>query len=201
MTRPELVHSLVCVGANYTNDAQTTAANALFDAEILEREHPEFAAALAGFHDPHHHPGYWRELVDQIKANLAMAPACTEADLAHPGPDASDCRETDPWANLDQMLTMRRAIPQAEMLILNHAEWTMANHLAVRPSRRRGTGRPGLPRSACRSSPCLSWTAKGSARAPAASGPTFGAGVVAVARYARCLDFLCHECSALGCNY
>ena len=80
MTRPELVHSLVCVGANYTNDAQTTAANALFDAEILEREHPEFAAALAGFHDPHHHPGYWRELVDQIKANLAMAPAYTEAD-------------------------------------------------------------------------------------------------------------------------
>ena len=79
--RPALVRSLVCIGVNYTNDEQCTAANAIFDAGALEREHPEFAQALAAFHDPHHHPGYWRELVGQIKANLAVSPALTEAHL------------------------------------------------------------------------------------------------------------------------
>jgi pimeloyl-ACP methyl ester carboxylesterase len=81
LARPALVRSLVCIGVNYTNDEQCTAANAIFDAGALEREHPEFAQALAAFHDPHHHPGYWRELVGQIKANLAVSPALTEAHL------------------------------------------------------------------------------------------------------------------------
>lgn len=131
MTRPDLVRSLVCVGANYTNDEQTTAANAGIDAEVLEREHPEFAEMLAGFHDPHHHPGYWRELVGQLKANLAVAPAYTEADLARiHAPTLLIAGETDLWGNVDQMVTMRRVIPRSEMLILNHAgmDW-LSNHV------------------------------------------------------------------------
>ena len=130
MTRPELVRSLVLVGANYYNDEQVREANAVIDPDVLEREHPEFAAALAGFHDPHHHPGYWRELVGQLQANLAVAPAYTEADLRRiPTPTLLIAGETDPWGNLDQMLAMRRNIPHAEMLILNHAGMDeLANH-------------------------------------------------------------------------
>jgi pimeloyl-ACP methyl ester carboxylesterase len=137
MTRPELVRTLVCVGANYLNDAQVKEANKLVDAEVLEREHPDFAAALAdfaaalaGFHDPHHHPGYWRELVGQLQANLAVAPAYTEADLRRiPTPTLLIAGETDLWGNLDQMLAMRRNIPHSEMLILNHAGLDeLANH-------------------------------------------------------------------------
>jgi pimeloyl-ACP methyl ester carboxylesterase len=130
MARPELVRSLVLVGANYTNDEQVQAANASIDPDVFEREHPEFAEMLAGFHDVHHHPGYWRELMEQIKANLAHNPAYTEADLTHiQAPTLLIAGETDPWANLDQMLTMRRAIPHAEMLILNHAGMDeLANH-------------------------------------------------------------------------
>ncbi len=131
MTRPELVASLVCVGANYVNDEQCRAANALFDPEAIEREHPDFAAALAHYHDPHHHPGYWRELVGQVAANIAVAPAWDEADLARvAAPALLIAGERDPWANLGQMLAMRRAIPAAEMLILNHAGMdAMANHI------------------------------------------------------------------------
>lgn len=131
MTRPELVGALVCVGANYYIDEQCLAASALFDAETIEREHPDFAAALGGYHDPHHHPGYWRELVGQIRDNIAVAPAWTETDLARVvAPTLLIAGERDPWANPDQMLAMRRAIPDAEMLILNHAGTdAMDNHI------------------------------------------------------------------------
>jgi pimeloyl-ACP methyl ester carboxylesterase len=136
MTRPALVRSLVCVGVNYTNDEQCRAANAMFDADALEREHPMFAEALAGFHDPHHHPGYWRELVGQIKANIAVNPAYTEDDLRRVQvPTLLIAGETDPWGNLDQMLTMRRAIPDAEMLILNHAGMDSFNNHLVQQTR------------------------------------------------------------------
>jgi pimeloyl-ACP methyl ester carboxylesterase len=120
LARPGLVRSLVCVGANYTTDEQGRAANAMFDAEVLDREYPAFAEALAGFHDPHHYPGYWRELVGQIKANIAISPAYTEDDLRRiQAPTLLIAGETDPWANLDQMLSMRRTIPHVEMVVLN----------------------------------------------------------------------------------
>lgn len=131
MTRPELIRTLVLVGANYYNDDQVTAANALFDAAVLEREHPEFAAELARRHDPHHHPGYWRELVGQLQANIAVTPAYTEADLRRiPAPTLLIAGEADPWGNLDQTLALRRNLPHAEMLILNRVGTdSLANHV------------------------------------------------------------------------
>jgi pimeloyl-ACP methyl ester carboxylesterase len=131
MARPELVRSLVLVGANYRNDASTRAANAILDAEVIEREHPDWAGTLADLHDAHHHPGYWRELMDQITANVAIAPDYAEADLARVlAPTLLVAGELDPWANLDQLLVMRRCIPNAELLLLNHAGADpMSNHI------------------------------------------------------------------------
>ncbi len=131
MTRPELVRSLVLVGANFRNDEQTRAANAILSAEVIAREHPDWAAALGELHDAHHGPGYWRELLDQIQANVAVAPDYSEADLGRVrAPTLLVAGETDPWANLDQMLVMRRCIPRAEMLVLNHAGADpMSNHI------------------------------------------------------------------------
>jgi pimeloyl-ACP methyl ester carboxylesterase len=121
MTRTHLVRSLVAVGANYCNDEQVLEANALIDPDALA-EHPEFADALAGFHDTHRHPGYWRELVTCLKNQYATEPNFTEADLARiSAPTLLIAGELDPWGNLNQMLAMRRAIPNVEMLILNHA--------------------------------------------------------------------------------
>jgi pimeloyl-ACP methyl ester carboxylesterase len=120
MVRPALVRSLVCVGTNYTNDEQSRAANAMFDPDVIAQELPAFAAALAGFHDPHHYPGYWRTLVEQIRANIADNPAFTVDDLRRvEAPTLLVAGEADPWANLAQMVTMRQAISRAELLILN----------------------------------------------------------------------------------
>jgi pimeloyl-ACP methyl ester carboxylesterase len=131
MTRPELARTLVCVGANYRNDQHTVAANALFDAEVLEREHPDLVETWIHLHDAHQGAGYWRTLVGQVRALLDAEPNYTEADLrAIPVPTLLIAGETDPWANLDQMLAMRRTIPDSEMLILNHAGMdTLANHV------------------------------------------------------------------------
>ncbi|MDQ3224413.1 MAG: alpha/beta hydrolase [Gemmatimonadota bacterium] len=61
MTRPAVLRSLVCVGANYCVDDHLRRGMELFDAAAIERESPEFAAELARRHDAHHHPGYWRD--------------------------------------------------------------------------------------------------------------------------------------------
>jgi len=131
MTRPELARTLVCVGANYRNDDHTRAANALFDPEALERDHPEFVQDLIRFHDAHQGPGYWRTLVGQVRTMLDAEPNYTEEDLRRiPTPALLIAGETDPWGNLDQMHAMRRSISNSEMLILNHAgRDIMSNHV------------------------------------------------------------------------
>lgn len=81
MTRPELLRSLVCVGANYRMDDHLRRGMALFDATALERESPEFAAELARRHDAHHYAGYWRELVGRVRANVETELNWSEEDL------------------------------------------------------------------------------------------------------------------------
>jgi pimeloyl-ACP methyl ester carboxylesterase len=131
MTRPDLLRSLVCVGANYRQDAQVMAAADHFTPEAMERDSPEWVAAMIATHDPHHYPGYWRELIDQLHAMFLVEPTYTEADLRTiPTPTLLIAGETDPFAHLEQMLAMRRSIPRSEMLILNHAGLdAMANHI------------------------------------------------------------------------
>jgi pimeloyl-ACP methyl ester carboxylesterase len=122
MHRPALLRSLVCVGANYRIDDQLLQGMEFFDPQLLERDHPEFAAELARRHDPHHHPGYWRELVRQVRANVEAELTWTEDDLRRiPVPTLLIMGEADFALSLEQMLEMRRSIPTSEMLILNYA--------------------------------------------------------------------------------
>lgn len=135
MARPELLRSLVCVGANYRTDARLVAdTNRVYDPPRLERVAPDWVAAMERHHDPHHAPGYWRELIGQLRGMLAVEPAFTAADLGRiPVPTLLIAGEADrfasldrPWTpdemgSLDQVLTMRARIPRSELLILNHA--------------------------------------------------------------------------------
>lgn len=131
MTRPDLLRSLICVGANYHVDAQFMESVQDFRPETLEREAPEWVAAMVAAHDTSHYPGYWRELVRQLRAMFLTEPAYSEADLRTiPTPTLLIAGETDRYISLEQTLTMRRNIPHSEMLILNHAGLDPdANHI------------------------------------------------------------------------
>jgi pimeloyl-ACP methyl ester carboxylesterase len=128
MSRPNLLRSLVCVGAFYQIDDPVRAQLRTLEPDAVARDAPEFGEFLATLHDPHHHPGYWRELLRQVVAAIEGEPGCAEADLTRiPVPTLLVVGEADPWGILPQALAMRRAIPHSELLVLNQVpDW---NHL------------------------------------------------------------------------
>ena len=122
MTRPDVARTLVAVGPNYYNDELVEIANQFCDLEALERERPHEMAIFAARHDRNSEPGWWRELYRQLAENLASYPAYTKADLARiPNPTLLIAGGDDLWGNLDQMVDMQKAIPNAELLLVNHA--------------------------------------------------------------------------------
>ena len=122
MTRPDVARSLVAVGPNYYNDEQVIIANQFADLEIMERERPHEMVVMAALHDRGGGAGWWRELFRQLAENLAAYPAYSTEDLARiPNPTLLIAGGNDLWGNLDQMVDMQRAIPNAELLLINNA--------------------------------------------------------------------------------
>jgi len=122
MARPDLVKTLLCLGANYHNDELVIEANRYFDVDRIKRINGK-AEQYAATHDRNKYPGYWRELVRQLAENLVTNPNFRIEDLARiPIPTLLMSGEKDPYANPQQMIDMRRAIPKSEMLIVNNAD-------------------------------------------------------------------------------
>jgi pimeloyl-ACP methyl ester carboxylesterase len=122
LDHPGLLRGLVGIGTNYTNDARTVAELSTLDPDVLERDRPAAAAMLAERHDPYHRPGHWKDLLRWIVASETDAPAYTPGDLERIGlPTLWIVGEDDPWFDLGQALSMKRHIPEAELLIVNHA--------------------------------------------------------------------------------
>lgn len=129
MTRPELLRTITGVGVNYRNDDRVHAVNEGFihlDPDAIERDAPDWAADLARRHDRGKQPGAWKTLFRQLAANLALNPDYTEDDLrAIPTPTFLLAGENDAYGNPEQMVTMKRTIPNVEILIVNNAEHTV----------------------------------------------------------------------------
>lgn len=124
MTRPDLARTLIAVGPNYLNDDLVIEANRF--AEESNYDDPVAFSEMARLHDRNKPAGAWRELLRQTRANLAVNPAYTLADLAQiPNPTLLMAGEDDLWGNRAQMFAMREAIPNAELLIVNHAGHTI----------------------------------------------------------------------------
>jgi len=85
-----------------------------------EREQPAWAASLTAQHDAHHTPGYWRDLLRWIATSAAEA-RTVEALQRITVPTLWIAGEDDPCFELDQLLVMKRHIPGAELLLVNHA--------------------------------------------------------------------------------
>jgi len=187
MTRPELARTLVCVGANYRNDEHTVAANALFDAEMLERDHPELVETWIRFHDAHQGAGFWRTLVGQVRALLDAEPNYTEADLrAIPVPTLRVVREDDDgvvsgkhFASTTTVVSpasssaRSKSSPEA-------SPWSTSWATTIRPSERPMSSSSAdgeaasIRRIVSGSLPRCAWISKATARRFAARGPFAG---------------------------
>jgi pimeloyl-ACP methyl ester carboxylesterase len=122
LRRPEMTLTVTALGANYSVHEEMRRTVAALDPDALEQTAPDAAAAFARRHDQGKGPGYWKELLRQIADNNSTNPSWTEADLASmTRPTLLIAGENDPYANIDQLVTMRRHIPHAEWLVLNHA--------------------------------------------------------------------------------
>jgi pimeloyl-ACP methyl ester carboxylesterase len=120
--RPELTRSIVVLGANYCVHEGIRAYAASLDPDAIEQAAPEAAAAFAARHDRGKEPGFWKELLRQVVDNNTTNPTWTEDDLRRIAcPTLLVAGENDPFATLDQLVTMKRAIPGAEWLIVNAA--------------------------------------------------------------------------------
>ncbi len=120
--RPQLVRSAVVIGANFSVHDGIRAVASSLDPDALEKSAPEAAAAFARRHDGGNYAGYWKDLLRQIVENNTANPTWTEADLQRiECPTLLIAGEDDPFATVEQMVTMKRQIPRAEWLILNHA--------------------------------------------------------------------------------
>lgn len=134
--RPELARTLIPLGANYYVDDVLRERLSGFDIEETERQYPEWVATLAARHDRGKPAGSWRNTLKQAIDNSLVNPAFTIEDLQRiPVPTLLIAGEDDPFANIDQMVTMKRSIPGAEWLIVNNAGHTVQNshHQVVGP--------------------------------------------------------------------
>ncbi len=122
MRRGPSTRSITLIGTNYCVDEQTLGEAKGLDPEAIERASPEAAARFAARHDPGKYPGYWKDLIQHVKDNNAVAPSWSVEDLRTVGcPALLIAGELDPFANTNQMTVMKREIPGAEWLILNNA--------------------------------------------------------------------------------
>ena len=114
LRRPELTRSIVVLGGNYQAHDGIRAYAASLDPDQLEQAAPEAAAAFSQRHDHGKGPDYWKELLRQIVANNLENPSWTQDDLARVScPTLLVAGENDPFATLEQMVDMKRAIPGA----------------------------------------------------------------------------------------
>jgi pimeloyl-ACP methyl ester carboxylesterase len=122
LARPGVVRSVVGVGAGYTPAAETLATRRGSDPERTERNDPTRAADPAARHDPHHGPGGWRVVVRRDRAARAAARGYAADDRGRiAAPTLWIAGEHDPFFELDRLLTMKRRIPGAELLLVDHA--------------------------------------------------------------------------------
>jgi pimeloyl-ACP methyl ester carboxylesterase len=122
LRQPALVRAITIIGANYCVDESTLAMVESLDPDAIERAAPQAAADFANRHDVGKYPGFWKDLIRQVRENNRVNPSWTEADLRRfDRPILVIAGENDPFANTDQMVVMKREIPAAEWLILNHA--------------------------------------------------------------------------------
>jgi pimeloyl-ACP methyl ester carboxylesterase len=128
LRHPERVRSLILAGTQYTNDERTLALLDKMTPERIQARLPDWAAQLEQLHDAQHAPGYWRDLLDQMRPMWAIEPHYTLDQIARiAAPTLLIAGERDQFGHIDQQVAMRRALPNSELCILPAAGHAVMN--------------------------------------------------------------------------
>jgi pimeloyl-ACP methyl ester carboxylesterase len=116
---PERVEALVVVSAPAENEPARSVARRRLDADAIERDDPAWAAELAALHDPAQGSGAWRRLVAALRESLHLeAPLGPESLSRIRLPVLLAYGDRDPWVPLEQVVRLRRQLPDARLLVV-----------------------------------------------------------------------------------
>ncbi len=123
---PDLVRSLICSGTNYTVDDKGREMLERETPDAIERSQPAWVTEMVQLHDTNKWPGYWRLLEKQVNESALRGSGLGLGELERVAvPTLLIAGENDPMATIEQVVEMRRAIPRAEMLVVNNAGRTV----------------------------------------------------------------------------
>jgi pimeloyl-ACP methyl ester carboxylesterase len=112
----------------FSDGAITLLYFALRHPERISVRLPEWAMRLTTLHDTHHGPGYWQQLMRQMQPLWPIQPDLALEQLAEiAAPTLLIAGERDGFGYIDQQVSMRRAIPHAELCILPAAGHDVLN--------------------------------------------------------------------------
>lgn len=115
---PERVGSLLLLGACYQATGSTLVRGDTFVPEKIEREEPEWAAALQANHAAVYGPDYWRTLCQQLSVAWMRQPDLEREELRRIACPTLVARgDRDDVMALEQSLDLWREIPGAELFI------------------------------------------------------------------------------------
>lgn len=128
LRHPERVRALILAGAQQYNDERALATLAKMTPERISERLPAWAAELEQLHDTHHRPGYWQDLLRQMRPmwqewlgiSVEMLHAVDMPTLLIAG-------ERDGFGHPAQQLNMRQALPNAELCIAPRAGHNVMN--------------------------------------------------------------------------
>jgi pimeloyl-ACP methyl ester carboxylesterase len=90
----------------------------MLDLERIDRDDPAFAAEMARLHDPVQGEGAWRTLLAALRDDLQAAALTPEDLLRIRLPVLLVYGDADPWVPLEQVVRLRRQLPEAELLVV-----------------------------------------------------------------------------------
>jgi pimeloyl-ACP methyl ester carboxylesterase len=108
----------VAFGIATEREPRASVARRMMDPGRIARDDPDWAAGLAGQHDPVQGAGAWQRLLPAIAEDVATQPLLTPAELrAVTAPTLVACGDRDPFVPVGQAVALARAVRHGRLLV------------------------------------------------------------------------------------
>jgi pimeloyl-ACP methyl ester carboxylesterase len=116
---PARLQTLVVVGISPEREPRASVARRLMDPERIERDDPDWAAALGRRHDPVQGPGAWRRLLTAIAADVGAQALLSPRDLHRiDAPALVAVGDRDPFVPVEHARALQRQLRDGRLLVV-----------------------------------------------------------------------------------